>query len=32
LVEVNPQNAAIPELRKKLDKLKGSTTAEPTKK
>ncbi len=32
LVEVNPQNAAIPELRKKIDKLKGSTTAEPTKK
>jgi tetratricopeptide (TPR) repeat protein len=32
LVEVNPQNAAIPELRKKLDTLKGSTTTAPTKK
>jgi len=32
LVEVNSQNAAIPELRKKIDKLKGSTTAAPTQK
>ena len=32
LVEVNPQNAALAELRKKIDKLKGSTTAAPTQK